>query len=349
MVNADLMDAMDRALRQARGRRGEPFGGAQVVMFGDPYQLAPVPPRGRRGALHPRSLSVVLVLRREGLGRRDGGRRHHRRRLVRRRPAHPRARRHPPAGGSGLQGHAERRAPWPRDGGHRADPQRHRSADAAGSASTARRRSSPLRPATTSSTPSTAGTSTLCRAARRRRVAEISGDFGRGDAAYPADRELQLKVGRAGDVPAQRHRFVRRAAALGERHHRHRHPHRGRHCPGRRRRSGVRRRADGLGEIPLRVRRRVALAEPRDRRRVHAVPAAPRVGGHDPQVAGSDVRPRGDRPRFWRLRPGADVCGAVEADLARGPLPLETAAPQRHPSGPRCAEIHDAARRVGGA
>ncbi|MGM1018603.1 MAG: ATP-dependent DNA helicase [Actinomycetota bacterium] len=46
MVNADLMDAMDRALRQARGRRAEPFGGVQVVMFGDPYQLAPVPPRG---------------------------------------------------------------------------------------------------------------------------------------------------------------------------------------------------------------------------------------------------------------------------------------------------------------
>src|SRR5690606_741309 len=46
MVNADLMDGMDRALRQARGRRAEPFGGVQVVMFGDPYQLAPVPPRG---------------------------------------------------------------------------------------------------------------------------------------------------------------------------------------------------------------------------------------------------------------------------------------------------------------
>nr|WP_243228348.1 AAA family ATPase [Microbacterium sp. CIAB417] len=46
MVNADLMDAMDRSLRQARGRRAQPFGGVQVVMFGDPYQLAPVPPRG---------------------------------------------------------------------------------------------------------------------------------------------------------------------------------------------------------------------------------------------------------------------------------------------------------------
>ncbi|MCI1018294.1 AAA family ATPase [Microbacterium sp. C5A9] len=46
MVNADLMDAIDRSLRQARGKRGIPFGGVQIVMFGDPYQLAPVPPRG---------------------------------------------------------------------------------------------------------------------------------------------------------------------------------------------------------------------------------------------------------------------------------------------------------------
>ena len=46
MVNADLMDAVDRSLRQARGTWSEPFGGVQVVMFGDPYQLSPVPPRG---------------------------------------------------------------------------------------------------------------------------------------------------------------------------------------------------------------------------------------------------------------------------------------------------------------
>ena len=43
MVNADLMDAVDRSLRQARQRPAEPFGGVQVVLFGDPYQLAPVP------------------------------------------------------------------------------------------------------------------------------------------------------------------------------------------------------------------------------------------------------------------------------------------------------------------
>ncbi|RRJ86573.1 helicase [Gulosibacter macacae] len=44
MVSADLLDAMDRSLRQARNRRSEPFGGVQIVMFGDPFQLAPVPP-----------------------------------------------------------------------------------------------------------------------------------------------------------------------------------------------------------------------------------------------------------------------------------------------------------------
>jgi ATP-dependent DNA helicase PIF1 len=43
MVNADLMDAIDRSLRQARQRTNEAFGGVQVVLFGDPYQLAPVP------------------------------------------------------------------------------------------------------------------------------------------------------------------------------------------------------------------------------------------------------------------------------------------------------------------
>jgi ATP-dependent DNA helicase PIF1 len=43
MVNADLLDALDRSLRQARQRPHEAFGGVQVVLFGDPYQLAPVP------------------------------------------------------------------------------------------------------------------------------------------------------------------------------------------------------------------------------------------------------------------------------------------------------------------
>lgn len=45
MVTAELMDAVDRCMRIAKGRSRTPFGGAQVVMFGDPYQLAPVEPR----------------------------------------------------------------------------------------------------------------------------------------------------------------------------------------------------------------------------------------------------------------------------------------------------------------
>ena len=43
MVNADLLDAIDRSLRQARGKPEVPFGGVQIILFGDPYQLAPVP------------------------------------------------------------------------------------------------------------------------------------------------------------------------------------------------------------------------------------------------------------------------------------------------------------------
>ncbi|MFM8926648.1 MAG: ATP-dependent RecD-like DNA helicase [Rhodoluna sp.] len=46
MVSANLMDAIDVALKAARGRPKVPFGGCKVIMFGDPYQLAPVPARG---------------------------------------------------------------------------------------------------------------------------------------------------------------------------------------------------------------------------------------------------------------------------------------------------------------
>lgn len=41
MVRCDLLDGLDRRLRATRGRKNEPFGGVQVVMFGDPYQLPP--------------------------------------------------------------------------------------------------------------------------------------------------------------------------------------------------------------------------------------------------------------------------------------------------------------------
>ncbi|MDD5775762.1 MAG: DEAD/DEAH box helicase [Candidatus Omnitrophica bacterium] len=42
MVRADLMDGIDNALRINRGRVDVPFGGAQMIFFGDLFQLAPI-------------------------------------------------------------------------------------------------------------------------------------------------------------------------------------------------------------------------------------------------------------------------------------------------------------------
>lgn len=42
MVRSDLLDAIDRRLRRVRNRTHEPFGGVQMIFFGDPYQLSPV-------------------------------------------------------------------------------------------------------------------------------------------------------------------------------------------------------------------------------------------------------------------------------------------------------------------
>lgn len=42
MVRADLLDCVDTSLRLNRGEHDKPFGGAQMVFFGDMYQLPPV-------------------------------------------------------------------------------------------------------------------------------------------------------------------------------------------------------------------------------------------------------------------------------------------------------------------
>lgn len=44
MVSSSLMDAIDRRLRMIR-TTSEPFGGLQIIMFGDLYQLPPVVPK----------------------------------------------------------------------------------------------------------------------------------------------------------------------------------------------------------------------------------------------------------------------------------------------------------------
>jgi ATP-dependent exoDNAse (exonuclease V) alpha subunit len=44
MVRADLLDEMDRRMRMAKDQSRLAFGGARLVLFGDPYQLPPVEP-----------------------------------------------------------------------------------------------------------------------------------------------------------------------------------------------------------------------------------------------------------------------------------------------------------------
>ena len=283
MVNADLMDAMDRSLRQARQRPHEPFGGVQVVLFGDPYQLAPVPGDGDERALLRRHLPVDVVLRREG--------------LARGRPAHLRARRDPPPARRRVQAHAQRRAARR---GHRRDrrrAQRRRRAPAAARAGRDHARDH----ATTRSTASTARSCTGSRAVARER--------GRGQrrlrrTRLPGRRAARAEGRRAGDVPAQRQRAPRRRAAVGERHDRHGHVAEARGA-GRGRRRGARGRAGHVGEVRYTAtRRRKKLA-----REIVAeftqfpLRLAWAVTIHKSQGASYETRDR--RPRPARVQPRA--------------------------------------------
>lgn len=194
MVNADLMDAIDRALRQARGRRGEPFGGTQVVMFGDPYQLAPVPPRGdelRYVRDHYRSFWFFDAKVWVGEAATDGildvgsyGAELNIRELVDiHRQADPAFKAMLNAVRYGrvtadiaqvLNDTGARTPPDPADGEHPI-----------------------ITLATRNDIVNNINRRHLDELVGREQtaVAEINGDFGRGDAAYPADVELKLKVG----------------------------------------------------------------------------------------------------------------------------------------------------------
>ncbi len=54
MVRADLMDGIDYALRLNRGKTKVPFGGVQMVFFGDLFQLSPVVENEARELLRER-------------------------------------------------------------------------------------------------------------------------------------------------------------------------------------------------------------------------------------------------------------------------------------------------------
>ena len=194
MVNADVMDAIDRALRKARGRRGEPFGGTQIVMFGDPYQLAPVPPRGdelRYVNDHYRSFWFFDAKVWVGEAASDGildvgsyGADLHIRELV---DIH---RQSDPAFKAMLN----------------AVRYGHVTADIAEVLNTTGARTPPdpvdgehpiITLATRNDIVNNINRRHLTELVGREQtaMAEVNGDFGRGDAAYPADLELKLKVG----------------------------------------------------------------------------------------------------------------------------------------------------------
>ncbi|MGQ2914983.1 ATP-dependent DNA helicase [Microbacterium aurantiacum] len=194
MVNADLMDAIDRSLRQARGRRAEPFGGVQIVMFGDPYQLAPVPPRGdemRYVRDHYRSFwffdARVWVGERAADGILDigshGAALHVRELVDIHRQSDPAFKAMLNAVRHGrvtadiaqiLNDTGARTPPDPADGEHPI-----------------------ITLATRNDIVNQINRRHLTELVGREQtaMADISGDFGRGDAAYPADVELKLKVG----------------------------------------------------------------------------------------------------------------------------------------------------------
>ncbi len=65
MVRADLLDQIDIVLRQTRRKRHLPFGGVQVLLIGDMYQLPPVVQRdewktaAKGGSIWHRALGAV--------------------------------------------------------------------------------------------------------------------------------------------------------------------------------------------------------------------------------------------------------------------------------------------------
>ena len=69
MVRVDVMDGIDAALRIQRGNPTIPFGGVQVVLCGDLFQLPPIVRDGEMKTFFRRAVRRSIFLFRQGLSR----------------------------------------------------------------------------------------------------------------------------------------------------------------------------------------------------------------------------------------------------------------------------------------
>ena len=318
MVNADLMDAMDRSLRQARQRPYEPFGGAQVVLFGDPYQLAPVPGSGDERRYFADTYTSMWffdanVWREADLRIYELGEVHRQHddefKLMLNAVRHGAV----TAEIAGVLNDVGARRPLPEQGA--------------------------ITLATTNETVNRINRTQLHRLPGQSiaNEAEVNGDF--GGRAFPADERLELKLGAQvmflrndnalrGDGPRWVNGTIGTVTSLkrevrveidGEEHE-----------------------VEPVTWEKFRYTWDPAAQEaaPRDRGRVHAVPAPARVGGHDPQVAGRQLRDRHRRPRPPGVQPRPDLRRAQPPHGARRALPEPAAATERHHRRPRRRAVH---------
>ena len=273
MVNADLWMRWTARCGRRAAAATSPFGGVQVVLFGDPYQLAPVPGEGDERATSPTTTARCGSSTRRCGDEADL--------TIYELDDHP-----PPARGR-LQAHAQRRAPRRRHRRDRRPAQRDgRAAASDRGRDHARHPNGIVNRINATQLAKLPGRALTARA-------EINGDF--GGRAYPGRRRARAQGRRAGDVPAQRPGPRAGSTARSARSRRSTRP------------SGWMSTASATRCSPavwekFRYSYSAAdqVAAQGCRRRVHAVPAAAGVGGHDPQVAGQDLRARDRRPRLAR-------------------------------------------------